>query len=191
MVALGVLGSTRGTHLLSLLNAIHSKELAATIEVVISNKPEAIILERARVNGLKAEFIDPQGLNRSEYDALVSASLKFYKVDLVVLIGYMRILSAEFIKQWPNKVINVHPSLLPAYAGMMDLQVHQAVLDNKDKETGCTVHYVTEAVDEGPIILQKKCKVYENDIAETLKQRVQNLEAHALIEAIQCQNSLF
>ena len=96
-------------------------------------------------------------------------------------VGYMRILSAEFVTEWNNKVINVHPSLLPAFAGKMDLEVHQAVLD----ETGCTIHYVTPEVDEGPVLLQKKCAVLKNDTAESLKNRVQLLEGAALVEAIQ------
>jgi phosphoribosylglycinamide formyltransferase-1 len=84
----------------------------------------------------------------------------------------MRILSAQFVSDWQNRIINIHPSLLPKHAGKMDLAVHQAVLDAHEKETGCTVHYVTDVVDEGPIILQKKCVVDENDTAETLKARV-------------------
>jgi phosphoribosylglycinamide formyltransferase-1 len=105
-------------------------------------------------------------------------------VELVVLIGYMRILSPEFVTAWENKIINVHPSLLPDFAGGMGNAVHQAVLDAGKAETGCTVHYVTEEVDAGPIVVQKRCAVLPDDTVESLKVKVQELEAVALIEAI-------
>jgi phosphoribosylglycinamide formyltransferase-1 len=101
-----------------------------------------------------------------------------------VLIGYMRILSNQFVAQWNNKVINVHPSLLPAFAGGIDLDVHRAVLASGIKETGCTVHKVTTEVDGGPIVVQKACPVMVNDTIKTLKARVQALEGKALVEAI-------
>lgn len=181
---LGVLGSTRGTHLTAIADAINEKQLAATIEIVYSNKPDAYILERAHALGLNAEWVDATGLTREEYDAKISALFKQHEVELIVLIGYMRILSAAFIQTWKNKIINVHPSLLPAHAGKMDLDVHRAVLVAKELESGCTVHYVTEQVDAGPIVIQKKCEVLLEDTPESLKARVQQCEAVALIEAI-------
>lgn len=181
---LGVLGSTRGTHLLAILDAIKQKKISASIEIVISNKSNAFILERAKANGLSIQFIDPIGLTREEYDKKTSSLLHHYQVDLVLLIGYMRILSDEFVTTWQDKLINVHPSLLPAFAGKMDLEVHQAVLQSGVKETGCTVHYVTKEVDAGPIILQKKCAVIPLDTPQTLKERVQQLEGEALIQVI-------
>lgn len=181
---LGVLGSTRGTHLLAILDAIKQKKISASIEIVISNKSNAFILERAKANGLSSQFIDPVGLTREEYDKKTSSLLHHYQVDLVLLIGYMRILSDEFVTTWQDKLINVHPSLLPAFAGKMDLEVHQAVLQSGVKETGCTVHYVTKEVDAGPIILQKKCAVIPLDTPQTLKERVQQLEGEALIQVI-------
>lgn len=185
MIRLGILGSTRGTNMLTLIDAINKGHLSATIEVVISNKSQAIILERAVQHGLHAEFLSPEGLSRCEYDQEISKRLRHYQVDLVVLIGYMRILSPEFVTIWHDKVINIHPSLLPAFAGKMDIEVHKAVLDSGVKETGCTVHYVTERVDEGPIVLQKKCFVLADDTIDSLKQRVQELEGVALVDAIQ------
>lgn len=185
MMRLGVLGSTRGTNLLAIIDAINCEQLPASVEVVISNKADAIILERADSHYLKTEFLNPQGLSRHDYDQQISELLLKYQVDLVVLIGYMRILSADFVTRWHHKVINVHPSLLPAFAGKMDLEVHQAVLDAGGKETGCTIHYVTQEVDAGPVILQKKCPVLSDDNAESLKARVQALEGAALVEAIQ------
>jgi phosphoribosylglycinamide formyltransferase-1 len=185
MIRLGVLGSTRGTNMLTLIDAVDKGKLSATIEIVISNKSDALILERAFAHGIKAEYVNPEGLNRSDFDKKLTELLIQYKVDLVVLIGYMRILSADFVARWDNKVINLHPSLLPAFAGKMDIEVHQAVIDSGIKETGCTIHYVTQEVDAGPIILQKKCPVLAEDTPEALKQRVQELEGIALVEAIQ------
>ena len=185
MIRLGILGSTRGTHLLSLIEAIQKKELDASIEIVISNRAEALILERAKTNQLNTKFIDAKGLSREQYDDLISKTLKLFNVELVVLIGFMRILSSAFVKEWENKIINVHPSLLPNFAGKMDLDVHRAVLHARSKETGCTVHYVTEEVDGGAAIIQKRCEVKETDTIESLKTRVQALESMALVEAIQ------
>jgi phosphoribosylglycinamide formyltransferase-1 len=184
MIRLGILGSTRGSNLLPLLLGIQQGTLAASIEVVLSNKQTAPILERARSFGLLAEFVSPKDLSREAYDKQLSQILQAHQVELVVLIGYMRILSPYFTNLWKNRVINVHPSLLPAFAGKMDLEVHQAVLDAGMKETGCTVHYVTEAVDAGPILVQKTCAVLADDTAERLKERVQQLEGAALIASI-------
>jgi phosphoribosylglycinamide formyltransferase-1 len=185
MIRLAILGSTRGTNLNALVEAINNKELNASIELVIANKADALILEKADKFELKALFVDPQNLSREAYDQLLSKILSEHNIDLVVLIGYMRILSSQFVLDWENKIINIHPSLLPAYSGLMNLEVHQAVLDAAEIETGCTVHFVTEEVDAGPIILQKNCQVLKEDDAETLKARVQQLEGLALVEAIQ------
>ncbi len=184
MIRLGILGSTRGTAMDAIVAAIQTGKLAANVAIVISNKADAAILERAEKSGLSTQFIDPKGLSREQFDQQVSTQLKNNGVDLIVLIGYMRILSAEFVSAWENRIINIHPSLLPAFAGKMDLDVHKAVLAAGVKETGCTVHYVTQEVDAGPIILQKKCLVHVDDSAETLKQRVQALEGEALVAAI-------
>lgn len=180
MKRLAVLGSTRGTNLSSLM----TNTLNGRIEIVLSNKADAPILERARGFNLKAQFVDPTALSRVQFDEKISTILSDLNIDLIVLIGYMRILSPEFVTKWQHKIINVHPSLLPAFAGKMDLDVHKAVLAANVTETGCTVHYVTEVVDGGPIIVQKKCPVYANDTPETLKMRVQALEGPALVEAI-------
>jgi phosphoribosylglycinamide formyltransferase-1 len=184
MRRLAVLGSTRGTDMQAIIDAIANQTLLASIEVVISNKQDAYILERARLHQLNAVFVDPACLSREEYDKKLVAVLSQYQVDLIVLIGYMRILSNHFIVHWRNKIINVHPSLLPAFAGGMDNNVHQAVLNAGVKETGCTVHYVTEDIDAGPILIQKRCAILVDDTVESLKSRVQKLEAEALIEAI-------
>jgi phosphoribosylglycinamide formyltransferase-1 len=183
-IRLGILGSTRGTDMLAVIAAIQQQRLHATIEIVISNKPEAMILTRARAAELVAEFVDPTHLTRDAYDLKLSETLQDKGVELVVLIGYMRILSPAFVSAWQHKIINVHPSLLPDFAGGMGGAVHQAVLDAGKTETGCTVHYVTEEVDAGPIVLQKRCAVLPDDSIESLTVKVQALEGIALVEAI-------
>lgn len=184
MLRLGILGSRRGVDMLALIAAIQEKRLPAEIKVVISNNEDALILQHARHNNLNAYCVDPRHLLREEYDRKISMILREHTVDLVILIGYMRILSKEFIDAWRNKIINVHPSLLPEFAGKIDREVHQAVLDAKMKETGCTVHYVTEEIDAGPILVQKKCAISPTDTVDSLKSRVQQLEGEALIEAL-------
>lgn len=171
--------------MVSLIHSIKNNELNAEIAVVLSNKPNVLILERAQKENIPNFFISAKNLSRAGYDANISDILKSYHVDLIVLIGYMRILSKEFVTIWKNKIINIHPSLLPQFAGMMDLEIHHAVLNQKLFTTGCTVHYVTEDVDAGEVILQKTCAVLPYDDADTLKARVQKLEANALIEVIQ------
>lgn len=181
---IGILGSTRGTVMSSLIDAIRNKECRAEVALVISNKSDAPILENAKKQGVAADFIDPSGLSKDQYDQQLSDRFLKEAVDLIILIGYMRILSNPMVTAWQNKIINTHPSLLPAFAGGMDLNVHQMVIDANVKESGCTIHYVTEALDAGPIILQKKCIVLPTDTAEHLKARVQALESIALIEVI-------
>jgi phosphoribosylglycinamide formyltransferase-1 len=183
-IRLGILGSTRGTDMLPIIAAIEQQQLSASLACVISNKAGAQILERARAHHIPAFFIDPSAKSRVEYDELLTAELRRHRVELIILIGYMRILSADFIAEWRDKVINVHPSLLPEFAGGMNNDVHACVLQAGKQETGCTVHIVTAAVDEGPILIQKRCAVLPTDTVETLKARVQDLEGQALIEAI-------
>lgn len=182
---IAILGSTRGSNMLAVAQALEEKRLNVRIALVVSNKKNAMILERAVSLGFKAMYLPVNGLTRAAYDEKLSAILEDHAIDLIVLIGYMRILSADFVKHWQQRIINTHPSLLPAYAGKMDLAVHEAVLADHQAISGCSIHYVTEALDAGPIILQKKCEVFKDDTAERLKQRVQALEAEALIETIQ------
>lgn len=182
---IGVLGSTRGTDLEGIFKAIDEGRLRdVEIACVISNKRDAYILERARQRGVEAIFIDPKGKDRETYDKEVSAELDKRGVDLILLIGYMRILSPWFVNKYRWRIMNIHPSLLPAFAGGMDLEVHKAVLDYGVKVTGCTLHFVDEGVDTGPIILQKAVPVEEDDTPETLKPKVQKAEQEIIIEAI-------
>jgi len=185
MIRLGVLGSTRGTDLEAILSAINNKKLAAEVSVVISNRENAYILTRAKNHNVPSLFISHKNKSREEFDKNVTTILKQYNVELVLLIGFMRILSAEFCQAWRDRVLNVHPSLLPKYAGGMDMNVHEEVLKNGDHETGCTIHFVTETVDGGPVLVQKRCTVETNETVETLKLKVQALEGGAFIEAIQ------
>ena len=184
MIRLGVLGSTNGTDLQAILDAVSAGELDADVAVVISNRTGAYILERAEINNVSAFFISHKGKKREEFDGEITAVLKEHSVDLVLLIGFMRILSPEFCRAWQDKILNVHPSLLPKYAGGMDINVHEEVLKNKDTETGCTIHFVNEVVDAGPILIQKKCNVDPDDTVDSLKTKVQTLEGEAFIEAI-------
>ena len=185
MIKLGVIGSTNGTDLQVILDAIGSGKLNAEVSVVLSNQKNAYILERAENHNVPVVFTSHKGRSRKEFDAELTAVLQKYGVNLVLLIGFMRILSAEFCRRWQDRLLNVHPSLLPKYAGGLDTNVHEEVLKNGDAETGCTIHFVTDEVDGGPILIQKECNVEAHDTVETLKTKVQKLEGEAFIEAIQ------
>jgi formyltetrahydrofolate-dependent phosphoribosylglycinamide formyltransferase len=185
MIKLGVIGSTKGTDLCAIFDAIKTGELNAQASVVMSNLKSAYILERAKKHNVPAVFISHKGKSREAFDAEITSLLKEYNVDLVLLIGFMRILSAEFCREWRDRLLNVHPSLLPKYAGGMDTNVHKDVLNNGETETGCTIHFVTDTLDGGPILIQKKCNVEPDETVETLKTKVQKLEGEAFIEAIQ------
>ena len=184
MINLGVLGSTNGTDLQPILDAIGAGKLDAKVSVVISNREDAYILERAKKHNTPNVFINHKRKVREDFDSEMTSTLKEHNVDLILLIGFMRILSSTFCKNWSGKILNVHPSLLPKYAGGMDTNVHEEVLKNNDEETGCTIHLVTDEVDGGPIIIQKKCKVDSNDTIDSLKSKVQSLEGEAFLEVI-------
>ncbi len=185
MIKLGVLGSTNGTDLQAILDSVASGELNGEVSVVLSNQKNAYILERAKNHNVPTVFLSHKEKSRKEFDAEMTAILKEHAVDLVLLIGFMRILSEKFCQEWQDRLLNVHPSLLPKYAGGMDTNVHEDVLINGDTETGCTIHFVTDEVDAGPILIQKKCNVEPDETVNTLKTKVQKLEGMAFIEAIQ------
>lgn len=175
---IGILGSTRGTVMQSLIDA------GVDISLVLSNKEDAYILERAHKQGIAAEFIPVNGQSRDAYDEKLSSAFRDAGVGFILLIGYMRILSKSFTDAWAGRIINVHPSLLPRHAGLMDEAVYQAVLDSGDTESGCTIHYVDDVLDGGDILLQKKCKIEKSETVQSLKSKVQALEASAYLEAI-------
>ena len=184
MLRLGILGSTNGTDMQAIIDAIGQGKLNAKIKLVISNKQEAYILKRAQKNNIPNKYISDKNLDRHKFGSLITKNFTEFNVDIILLIGFMKILSDSFCLKWKDKILNVHPSLLPRYAGGMNNGVHEQVLKNKEDETGCTIHYVTEEVDSGPILIQKKCSVLVNDSVETLKKRVQQLEGEAFIEAL-------
>ncbi len=183
-IRLGILGSTKGTDLQAIIDAIDQKMLDATVEVVISNSSNSYILERATNHNIPNYFISHLSKTREQFDDEISVLLKKHEVDLILLIGFMRILSSKFCREWNGRILNVHPSLLPKYAGGMDMNVHEEVINNKEVETGCTIHFVTEDVDQGPILVQKKCSINKNDTPDSIKKKVQVLEGEAFIEAI-------
>jgi len=184
---IGVLGSTRGTAFIPVIEACTNGTLHAEVAAVLSNKSSAPILEKGKALGptVLTKFISSKGLSRAQYDAECTAALLGAGVEFILLVGYMRILSKPFTDFWKGRCINVHPSLLPKHAGGMDLAVHQAVIDAKEADSGCTIHQVTEAVDGGPIVVQKVVKVEEGETAESLKAKVQPLEGPAFVEALQ------
>lgn len=181
---LGVLGSTRGTDLQAIIDAIEAGELPAQVGVVLSDRAGAGILQRAARHGLPCQSFSAAGLTREAFDRLLTRRLEQAGVDLVLMIGYMRIASEEFVGRWRGRCLNVHPSLLPKFAGGMDLQVHEAVIAAGERESGCSIHWVTEQLDGGPVLLARTCEVRPGDTPEALKQRVQGLEGEAFVEAI-------
>ena len=184
MLNLGVLASTRATDLQAVIDAINDKKLNAVISVVVSNKKDPYALEMAKNNNIKAVFLDSKGKDRETYDKEIAKVLEQNNVELILLIGYMRFLSPWFVNKYKNKVMNIHPSLLPKYAGGMDKDVHQEVLNAKAKVTGCTLHFVDENVDTGPIIMQKKVKIEKDETAESLKNKVQKAEQDIIVKAV-------
>ena len=182
MLKIAVLASTKGTDLQAIIDELKAGKMPGIeLAVVISNKKNAYALERARTQGYASIFLDPSNPKNKtpqEFDTEIAATLTKHNVQLVVLVGYMRILTPEFVRKFPRKIINVHPALMPKFsgAGFYGGNVHAEVLKAGDKETGCTFHYVDEGVDTGEIILQKRTPVEPTDTPETLKTKVQELE---------------
>ena len=182
---IAILGSTRGTDLEGIIDAIQSGTLRGVdIQFVLSNKKDAYILERARSHNIPALFLDPTGLKRTEYDSKLSDLLEASGVELILLIGYMKILSNAFVERWKNKVMNIHPSLLPAYTGGMDRNVHAEVLARGCKLTGASLIFIDQGADTGPIIMQRSVPVLDDDDVDSLKHRVQLVEQEILIEVL-------
>jgi phosphoribosylglycinamide formyltransferase 1 len=178
---LGILLSGRGSNFLAIADSIRAGRLPAEIAIVISNRADAPGLEAARRRGLNARLLPSKGRVREEHDAEVVAGLKEARVDLVCLAGYMRLLSPDFVRAFPNRILNIHPSLLPAFPG---LDAQKQALDYGAKVTGCTVHLVDEHLDHGPIILQKSVPVLDSDDEHTLAARILEQEHIAYTEAI-------
>ncbi len=180
-----VLVSGRGTNLQAIIDAIKERKLNVKIVAVISNKKKAYALKRAEENGIEAIYLPvKKGETREEYDKRLAKVIDEKNPNLIVLAGFMRILSPWFVGRYRNKIINIHPALLPSFAGLCGEHVHKAVLDYGCKISGCTVHFVDEEVDHGPIIVQKCVEVKDDDTPESLAARVLEKEHEALVEAI-------
>jgi phosphoribosylglycinamide formyltransferase 1 len=178
---LGILLSGRGSNFEAIADNVEKGVLDAEIAIVISNVADARGLEVARRRNLNACFVDPRGKSREEYDREVVALLLKNKVDLICLAGYMRILSSYFIQQFPCRILNIHPALLPAFKG---LDAQKQALEYGVKVTGCTVHLVDEGVDSGPIVLQSAVPVEEGDTEELLARRILREEHRLYSKAI-------
>ncbi len=179
---LGILGSGKGSNFVAIAQACRQPEFPATVALVLSDVPQAGILDRAREFGIPAQFIPPGPFRTKLDEAAERAYLEALKdaaVDLIVLAGFMRILKGEFLRTYPHRVINLHPSLLPAFPG---LEAWKQALDYGVRVTGCTVHFVDQGVDTGPIIAQEPVPILEDDTPTTLHDRIQHAE-HSLYPA--------
>jgi phosphoribosylglycinamide formyltransferase-1 len=181
MKQLAILLSGRGSNLEAIADSVARGEIEASIAVVISNRAEARGVGLARERGIHAVVIPSKGVDREAYDRSLIEELQKYQVDLICLAGYMRVLSANFVRQFRNRILNIHPSLLPAFPGL-DAQ-HQA-LTYGVKVSGCTVHFVDEYLDAGPVVLQVAVPVHDGDTEETLAQRILQQEHRIYSEAI-------
>ncbi len=173
-IRVGVLASGRGSNLQAIIDAIEAGTLDARIVLVLSNKKDAAALERARKHGLTDVFLDPKPFagqpdSREAYDRAVLDALRKHDVELVLLAGYMKIVTSVLVKAYENRMMNIHPSLLPSFPG---LDAQKRALEHGVKLSGCTVHFVTERVDEGPIIIQAAVPILEGDTPETLAARI-------------------
>lgn len=181
---LAVLASTSGTDLQAIIDEIQAgKMLGVDLACVISNKKDCGALEKARAANIEDVYIDPEGLKREEFDKKVADVLKENKVDLIAMVGYMRFVSPWFVEKYRNRIINIHPSLLPSFSGM-DKNVHKEILEHGCKVSGATIHFVDEGADTGPIIMQKSVEISENETTDSLREKVQNLEKKMYPEAI-------
>jgi len=181
MKRLGILLSGRGSNFEAIADSVAAGRIQAEIAVVISNRAEARGLQVARERGLNAVCLPSKGLDREVYDRMVVAELRKNQVDLVCLAGFMRLLSAYFVREFPLAILNIHPGLLPAFPGL-DAQ-HQA-LEHGVKVSGCTVHFVDEYLDHGPIVVQTAVPVLNDDTVETLSARILTEEHRIYTEAV-------
>ena len=182
-IRLGALSSGRGSNLQAIIDACEVGKISAKIAVVVSDKSDALALERARRHRLMAVFLNPKEFpTREDYDERMVEILKQQAVDLVILAGYMRIVTPRLISAYPNRIMNIHPSLLPSFPG---LRAPKQALEWGVKVSGCTVHFVNETVDQGPIIFQAAVPVFPEDTEESLSARILEQEHRILPQAIQ------
>ena len=181
-IRLVVLISGNGSNLQAIIDNIANHDLPAQIVAVISNKADAFGLERAKKAGIEQRVLSHQDFaDREAYDQALQEIIDNYQPDLIILAGFMRILTNNFVEHYANKMLNIHPSLLPKYKG---LNTHQRAIDAGEKEHGCSVHFVTPELDDGPVILQATVPIMPDDTAETLAQRVHEQEHRIYPEAI-------
>ncbi len=179
---IGILISGRGSNMVALVDAVQSGEISdSNVAVVIGDKADAVGLAKANERGVETIVIERNGRTREEHDEEIISELRNRGVELVCLAGYMRLLSPAFIKAFPDRIINIHPSLLPAFPG---LDAQKQALDHGIKVTGCTVHFVDEHLDNGPVILQKEVEVRDGDTVETLSARILDQEHKLYVEAV-------
>ena len=179
---IGVLLSGRGSNFEALAENVSAGRIpGAEIAIVVSNQPDALGLKRAEARGIPARMIPSKGLQREAYDRQVVAVLQEYKVDLICLAGYMRLLSPYFVAAFPQKILNIHPSLLPSFPG---LEAQKQALEHGVKFAGCTVHFVDENLDAGPIILQAIVPVLDSDDEHALSERILKEEHRIYSEAV-------
>lgn len=174
---IAILASTNGTNLPQFFS--DAKKLGILC-ILISNKQDCGALQKAKNEGIESIFINPTGKTREDFDREILQILIREKIQHIFCVGYMRIISSVLIEAFPNTIYNIHPSLLPAFAGGMDTDVHAQVIKKGCKVSGATVHIISNEVDEGPILMQKACLVEDNETAESLKQKVQILEQEML-----------
>jgi len=185
MLSIGILGSGKGSNAQHIIDAIKAKRLDARIVCVVSDVPNAYILERARQNGIRAEYVDCAPFKTKldgEAERKVIDTLKRHGADFVVLAGFMRMLKGGLLSAFPGRIVNIHPALLPAFPG---LESWKQALNYGAKVTGCTVHFVDAGMDTGPIIVQRAVPVLDNDTPETLHARIQEQEHIAYPQALQ------
>lgn len=179
---IGILISGRGSNMVALADAVASGEIPdSEVAVVISDQPGAAGLSKAAERNVETLVVEKAGRKRAEHDAEIVSVLKAKGVELVCLAGYMRLLSPDFVRAFPNRIVNIHPSLLPSFPG---LGVQQQAIDYGVKYSGCTVHFVDEELDHGPIILQRVVEVNDDDTDETLSARILQVEHGAYVEAV-------
>ncbi|MEX2261580.1 MAG: phosphoribosylglycinamide formyltransferase [Bryobacteraceae bacterium] len=181
MKRLGILLSGRGSNFEAIANSVAEGRIPASIAVVISNRPDARGLELARERGLEAIALPSKGMDRTGYDRHLADKLQSHSVDLICLAGFMRLLTAEFVRRFPMRILNIHPSLLPAFPG---LDAQRQALEHGVKISGCTVHFVDEHLDAGPILLQAAVPVGDDDSVESLSRRILHEEHRIYSEAI-------
>ena len=181
-INLAVIISGRGSNLQSIIDACQDENFPARIQLVISNEPNVYGIERAQAAGIKTEIVHHKLYpSRREFEEALSVTLEKHTIDLICLAGFMRVLTPDFVSKWEGKMLNIHPSLLPAYPG---LHTHERVLAAGEKESGCTIHFVTPGLDEGPTLIQKRVPVIGTDTPDTLAARILEQEHVAYPEAI-------